>query len=177
MGDARDREPFAASGARMTPPDPLRIDRMMLHGGTVAGRVCRSPGWIERCVTPASSADELRRYGCQWVVPDIAFGKPKGWARLERNACGWRRGREATTIYHSSAPTRPCDYCWQLPQRRSAGCLRRAPCVKWSLRASCRYCGPPALRLKLPSYLAAIFTLNVGRGYRLWNECADGWTD
>jgi CubicO group peptidase (beta-lactamase class C family) len=39
-----------------------------------------------RCVTPAVSADEVRRYGYQWFVLDIAFGKPRGWApgRLER---------------------------------------------------------------------------------------------
>jgi hypothetical protein len=39
-----------------------------------------------RCTTPIVSADELRRYGYQWFVLDIAFGKPKGWAagRLER---------------------------------------------------------------------------------------------
>jgi hypothetical protein len=32
------------------------------------------------------SADEIRRYGYQWFVLDIGFGKPKGWAigRLER---------------------------------------------------------------------------------------------
>ena len=37
-------------------------------------------------MTPATSADKVRRYGYQWFVLDIAFGKPKGWAvgRLER---------------------------------------------------------------------------------------------
>ena len=42
--------------------------------------------WVARCTTPIISAAEIRRYGYQWFVLDIAFGKPKGWAvgRLER---------------------------------------------------------------------------------------------
>jgi CubicO group peptidase (beta-lactamase class C family) len=42
--------------------------------------------WITRCTTPVVSVDEVRRYGYQWFMLDIAFGKPKGWAvgRLER---------------------------------------------------------------------------------------------
>jgi len=82
----RDGEPFAASGARMTVRDLVRIGRMMLQGGAVDGRVIVPADWIDRCITPAVSADEVRRYGYQWFVLDIAFGKPKGWAvgRLER---------------------------------------------------------------------------------------------
>lgn len=32
------------------------------------------------------AVDEVRRYGYQWYVGDIVFGKPKGWAagHLER---------------------------------------------------------------------------------------------
>ena len=42
--------------------------------------------WVARCTTPLVSADEIRRYGYQWFLVDIGFGKPKGWAvgRLER---------------------------------------------------------------------------------------------
>jgi hypothetical protein len=41
---------------------------------------------VTRCITPVISADEVRRYGYQWFIMDIAFGKPKGWVtgRLER---------------------------------------------------------------------------------------------
>ncbi|MDF3811478.1 MULTISPECIES: serine hydrolase [Rhodopseudomonas] len=81
-----DGEPFAASGARMSVRDLARIGQMMLHGGQVAGRGVVPADWVKRCTTPFVSADEIRRYGYQWFVLDIGFGKPKGWAigRLER---------------------------------------------------------------------------------------------
>ena len=81
-----DGEPYAASGARMSVRDLARIGQMMLHGGKVGERAVVPADWVTRCITPAVSADELRRYGYQWFVLDIAFGKPKGWAagRLER---------------------------------------------------------------------------------------------
>jgi len=82
----RDGEPFAASGARMSVRDLARIGQMMLHGGKVGDRSVVPADWVTRCITPVVSADEIRRYGYQWFVFDIAFGKPKGWAvgRLER---------------------------------------------------------------------------------------------
>jgi CubicO group peptidase (beta-lactamase class C family) len=82
----RDGEPFAASGARMSVRDLSRIGSMMLHDGKVGDRAIVPADWIKRCTAPIVSADELRRYGYQWFIVDIAFGKPKGWApgRLER---------------------------------------------------------------------------------------------
>lgn len=79
-------EPFAASGARMTPRDLALIGTMMLAGGKAGGRQVVPAEWIARLTTPIVSADELRRYGYQWWIVDIAFGAPKGWApgRLER---------------------------------------------------------------------------------------------
>jgi CubicO group peptidase (beta-lactamase class C family) len=79
-------EPFAASGARMSVGDLARIGSMMLHGGKVGERAVVPAAWVTRCITPVVSADEVRRYGYQWFMLDIAFGKPKGWAagRLER---------------------------------------------------------------------------------------------
>lgn len=81
-----DGEPFAASGARMSVRGLARIGTMMLHGGSADARSIVPADWVTRCITPAVSADEVRRYGYQWFVLDIAFGKPKGWAigRLER---------------------------------------------------------------------------------------------
>jgi CubicO group peptidase (beta-lactamase class C family) len=81
-----DGEPFAASGARMSVCDLARIGQMMLHGGRVDQRAVVPADWVTRCITPVVSADEVRRYGYQWFVLDIGFGKPKGWAigRLER---------------------------------------------------------------------------------------------
>jgi CubicO group peptidase (beta-lactamase class C family) len=80
-----DGEPFAASGARMSVRDLARIGVMMLHRGKVQERAVVPADWVARCITPVVSADELRRYGYQWFVLDIAFGKPRGWAvgRLE----------------------------------------------------------------------------------------------
>jgi CubicO group peptidase (beta-lactamase class C family) len=81
-----DGEPFAASGARMSVRDLARVGFMMLRGGKVGERIVVSADWVTRCTTPVVSADELRRYGYQWFILDVAFGKPKGWAvgRLER---------------------------------------------------------------------------------------------
>jgi CubicO group peptidase (beta-lactamase class C family) len=82
----RGGEPFAASGARMSVRDLTRIGSLMLHDGKVGDRTIVPADWIKRCTAPMVSADELRRYGYQWFIVDIAFGKPKGWApgRLER---------------------------------------------------------------------------------------------
>jgi CubicO group peptidase (beta-lactamase class C family) len=82
----RDGEPFAASGARMAVRDLARIGTLMLHAGKAGERAVVPPDWVTRCVTPVVSVDEVRRYGCQWFLMDIGFGKPKGWAvaRLER---------------------------------------------------------------------------------------------
>src|ERR1700761_1858919 len=81
-----DGEPFAASGARMSVRDLSRAGMLMLSGGQLNGLQIVPSEWITRCTTPMVSSDELRRYGYQWFVLDLAFGKPKGWApgRLER---------------------------------------------------------------------------------------------
>ncbi|MGC2777182.1 MAG: serine hydrolase [Bradyrhizobium sp.] len=81
-----DGEPFAASGARMSMRDLARIGALMLSGGRIDGQQIVPAEWITRCTTPMVSADELRRYGYQWFLVDVAFGKPRGWAvgRLER---------------------------------------------------------------------------------------------
>ncbi len=80
-----DGEPFAASGARMSVRDLSRIGTMMLHGGKVDERAVVPADWVTRCITPVIGAGETRRYGYQWFMRDIGFGKPKGWAtgRLE----------------------------------------------------------------------------------------------
>lgn len=81
-----DGEPFAASGARMSVRDLSRIGTLMLAGGQLDGRQIVPAAWIDRCTTPVVSCDEFRRYGYQWFLLDVAFGKPKGWApgHLER---------------------------------------------------------------------------------------------
>jgi CubicO group peptidase (beta-lactamase class C family) len=94
-----DGEPFAASGARMSVRDLACIGMMMLHGGKVDERVVVPADWVTRCITPVISADEVRRYGYQWFVMDIAFGKPKGWAagRLER--MWWAQGEGGQRLF------------------------------------------------------------------------------
>ncbi|HXH42373.1 MAG TPA: serine hydrolase [Bradyrhizobium sp.] len=81
-----DGEPFAASGARMSVRDLSRIGTLMLSDGQLDGKQIVPAEWITRCTTPVVSSDELRRYGYQWFLLDVAFGRPKGWApgRLER---------------------------------------------------------------------------------------------
>jgi CubicO group peptidase (beta-lactamase class C family) len=81
-----DGEPFAASGARMSVRDLSRIGMPMLSGGQLHGQQIVPSEWIMRCTTPVIGSDELRRYGYQWFLLDVAFGEPKGWAagRLER---------------------------------------------------------------------------------------------
>jgi len=94
-----DGEPFAASGARMSVRDLARIGTMMLHGGKVGERAVVPGEWVTRCTTPLISADEVRRYGYQWFIMDIAFGKPKGWApgRLER--MWWAQGEGGQRLF------------------------------------------------------------------------------
>lgn len=86
-------EPFAASGARMTTRDLARIGLMMLDRGKVNGRVVVPAAWLDRCVTPSVSADEVRRYGYQclcamWDLASRRGGLPDAWS-----GCGWLRAR------------------------------------------------------------------------------------
>jgi CubicO group peptidase (beta-lactamase class C family) len=79
-------DPYAASGLRMAPRDLARIGMMMVNGGLAGDRRIVPAEWLAQCTTPIVAVDEARRYGYQWYVGDIAFGKPLGWAprHLER---------------------------------------------------------------------------------------------
>ena len=80
----------------------------MLHGGKIGKTETIVPAdWLQRCITPTVSCDEIRRYGYQWFMLDIAFGKPKGWAvgRLERMWMGPGR-RRSTPVHHPRTATR-----------------------------------------------------------------------
>ena len=94
-----DGEPFAASGARMSVRDLARVGVMMLHGGKVGERTVVPADWVTRCITPVISTDEVRRYGYQWFIMDIGFGKSKGWAigRLER--MWWAQGEGGQRLF------------------------------------------------------------------------------
>ena len=52
--------------------------------------------WLERCTAPIVSVDELRRYGYQWYVVDIALasrwaGRSASGAHVERPGEGGQR--------------------------------------------------------------------------------------
>jgi CubicO group peptidase (beta-lactamase class C family) len=83
----------------MSVRDLARIGMMMLHGGKVGDRALVPGEWVARCTTPAISADEVRRYGYQWFIMDIAFGNSKGWAagRLER--MWWAQGEGGQRLF------------------------------------------------------------------------------
>jgi CubicO group peptidase (beta-lactamase class C family) len=100
-----DGEPFAASGARMSVRDLASIGVLMLHGGKVDERVVVPADWVTRCITPVISADEVRRYGYQWFVMDIAFGKPRGWA-TGAHVVGTGRRRSAAVCHPGTATRR-----------------------------------------------------------------------
>lgn len=85
---------YAASGLRMAPRDLARIGMLMASGGVAGGRRLVPAQWLARCTAPIVAVDEARRYGYQWYVGDIAFGKPLGWAprHLERWWGGYGEG-------------------------------------------------------------------------------------
>jgi CubicO group peptidase (beta-lactamase class C family) len=87
-------EPYAASGLRMRPRDLARVGVMMVNGGSAGGRQLVPATWLERCTSQIVSVDEVRRYGYQWYLGDVSFGKPLGWAprHLERWWGGFGEG-------------------------------------------------------------------------------------
>ena len=81
-------EEFAASGLRMTPRDLARIGQLMLNGGIWDATPIVPRQWVESCISAFVGVDEVRRYGYQWYLGDIAFATPTaprwGRSRLER---------------------------------------------------------------------------------------------
>jgi CubicO group peptidase (beta-lactamase class C family) len=96
-------EPYAASGLRMTPRDLGRIGMMMADRGLWGGKRIVPAEWIEKSTTPWVSVDELRRYGYQWYLGDLAFGKPKGWSsgHLERAWSGVGEGGQRLFVFEN----------------------------------------------------------------------------
>jgi CubicO group peptidase (beta-lactamase class C family) len=85
LADAKG-DPYAASGLRMAPRDLACIGMTMANGGIANGRAVIPAAWIQRCTTDFASVDEQRRYGYQWYLGDLFYGRPLGWTRehLER---------------------------------------------------------------------------------------------
>jgi CubicO group peptidase (beta-lactamase class C family) len=70
----------------VTPRDLGRIGAMMADRGLWGGKRIVPADWVDKSTTQWVSVDELRRYGYQWYLGDLAFGKPRGWSpgHLER---------------------------------------------------------------------------------------------
>lgn len=80
-------EEFAASGLRTTPRDLARIGQLLLNRGKWNGKEVVPFSWIERSVTPHTSADDFRRFGYQWYITYFGFGRQIGWQpeKVEQN--------------------------------------------------------------------------------------------
>jgi CubicO group peptidase (beta-lactamase class C family) len=76
----------------MSVRDLARIGVVMLRGGKVGDLTIVPSDWVTRRVAPVISADEVRRYGYQWFITDIALGKPKGWAARRLERMWWAQG-------------------------------------------------------------------------------------
>jgi CubicO group peptidase (beta-lactamase class C family) len=72
-------EEYAASGLRMTPRDLALIGQLLLNRGKWDGKEVLPFAWIERSTTPHTSADDFRRFGYQWYMQHIGFGRQIGW--------------------------------------------------------------------------------------------------
>lgn len=82
---------FAASGLRLLPRDLLKVGQLVLQHGEIGGRRIVPGEWIERATTSYVSCDEVRRYGYQWYMGDMAFTVPAG-PRWNRNRLEHYRG-------------------------------------------------------------------------------------
>ena len=102
LTDARG-DAFAASGLRLRPRDLMRIGQLVLQGGEIGGRRIVSQEWIARATTPYVSCDEVRRYGYQWYLGDMAFAVPSGprWNRnrLERFQGAYGNGGQRLWVF------------------------------------------------------------------------------
>ncbi len=94
---------FAASGLRLRPRDLARIGQLVLQGGEIDGRRIIPKDWIVRATTQYVSCDEVRRYGYQWYMGDMAFSVPSGprWNRnrLERFQGAYGNGGQRLWIF------------------------------------------------------------------------------
>jgi len=94
---------FAASGLRLRPRDLARIGQLVLQGGEIDGRRIIPKDWIVRATTQYVSCDEVRRYGYQWYMGDMAFSVPSGprWNRnrLERFQGAYGNGGQRLWVF------------------------------------------------------------------------------
>lgn len=94
---------FAASGLRLRPRDLARIGQLVLQGGEFDGRRIIPKEWIVRATTQYVSCDEVRRYGYQWYMGDLAFSVPSGprWKRnrLERFQGAYGNGGQRLWVF------------------------------------------------------------------------------
>ena len=89
-GRSRDR-PLADGGLRLTPPDLLRLGRLVLAGGAWQGRQVVPAAWIAASLQPSTTVGKGPfRYGCHWwdgLLP--RNGRDTAWTAGVRY-CGQR---------------------------------------------------------------------------------------
>ena len=81
-GFGRDREPRAASGARLLPRDLVKVGPLMLAGGVWNGTPVVPADWVKRVTTPVVPTSNIRNYGYQWYMGDYGAGvrpQPLHW--------------------------------------------------------------------------------------------------
>lgn len=79
-------EPRAASGARLLPPDLLRLGTMVLNDGVWQGRRLVPAEWLQASTTPRVRIDAGRQYGWHWYLSDLPLA---GGPRRMLSAVGW----------------------------------------------------------------------------------------
>ena len=69
------RRPLAYGGPRLTPPDLLRLGRLMLSGGTWQGRQVVPASWVAAALRPSIDVGRGRlRYGHHWWAGQVPRG-------------------------------------------------------------------------------------------------------
>lgn len=71
----RDREPRAASGARLLPRDLVKIGQLMLTDGSWNGKSIVPADWVKRLTKPVVPIRAGRDYGYHWYMGEIAARK------------------------------------------------------------------------------------------------------
>lgn len=75
----RDREPRAASGARLVPRDLVKIGQLMLANGSWNGKSVVPADWVKRVTTAVVPIRVARDYGYHWYMGDFATARPLHW--------------------------------------------------------------------------------------------------
>lgn len=81
-------EAAAASGARLSAPDLLRIGQMVLAGGAWQGRQIVPAAWLKRSTSPAVTIEGSLKYGWHWYLSEVPPGA-SGQGQALISGIGW----------------------------------------------------------------------------------------